>query len=158
MPCREIMSPNPALLHPADTVGHAVSLLLAQRVLSLPVVDDQGRYLGMFAKSRLFSLLLPTVVAIDEILPRLAQLPDLGFLSDDIDDLRERLQQISGRSVGEYLDQSVPVMRPDTPVMAAVLLFYRQRNFLPVVEAQDGRLVGVISTWDTLARINTPAS
>lgn len=153
MTCQTIMTANPQVLHREDTVKTALNLLVSQRILALPVVDRDGRYTGMFGKRRLFSLMLPTVVAIDELLPNIAHLPDLAFLPDDLSSLRERLKAIADHPVSEYVDKTVPVLRPDSPLMAAVLLLYRTRNFIPVVEEKTGRLIGVVSSWDTLNKI-----
>ena len=90
MACLEIMDAAPPVLLGTDTVGKAVSILLERRYLALPVVDASRRYLGLFAKSRLFGLMLPSIVALEDLLPKIAQLTDLAYLSDDMDDLRER--------------------------------------------------------------------
>lgn len=153
MTCQSIMTVHPPVLRPDDTVRTALKLLVSQRILAAPVVDQDGRYTGMFGKRRLFSLLLPTVVAIDEVLPNIAHLPDLAFLPDDLGAMRDRLKAVADHPVAEYVDKTVPVLRPDSPLMAAVLLLYRTRNFIPVVEERTGRLVGVVSSWDTLGRI-----
>jgi CBS domain-containing protein len=47
-----------------------------------------------------------------------------------------------------------PILRPDTPVTTALFLLYRTRNFLPVVEESTEKLVGVVSTWDVLAKVS----
>ncbi len=151
------MVTDPPALRTTDTVGRAVDLLLQHRVLALPVIDDAERYQGTFAKSRLFSLLLPTVVAIEQMLPKMAQLPDLSFLSDDLGQMQERLRDIAGNAVGPYADRTVPVLHPESPMMAAVLLLFRTRNFVPVVDPDSGRLLGVVSTWDTIARLREGA-
>jgi CBS domain-containing protein len=147
------MTPNPPVLLQEDTVAKAVEMLLGHRTLALPVTDRTGRYLGVFAKSRLFGLLLPAVVAIEQMLPNIAHLPDLNFLPDYLPEMRERLQALGHHSVGEYADRTVPVVGPDSPIVAAVLIVFRTRNFVPVVEPASGKLLGMISTWDTIAHI-----
>lgn len=151
--CRQIMNADPPVLHRDDTIGEAVESLLAHRFLALPVVDDERRYLGMFAKSRLFGLMLPAIVALEEVLPNMARVTDLSFLSDDISELRGRFAEIRTRLVGKHADPNVPKVRPDSPLMEAILLVYRTRNFLPVVETRTNRLAGVISTWDILTKL-----
>jgi CBS domain-containing protein len=151
--CRQIMNPDPPVLGRRDTVGQAVHMLLAQRCLAIPVVGDGRRYLGMFAKSRLFGMMLPATVALEEILPNMARVTDLAYLSDDIADLRRRFAELRDRPVCDYADPGVPKVKPDSPLMEALLLVYRTRNFLPVVEPDTSRLAGVISTWDILARL-----
>jgi CBS domain-containing protein len=46
------------------------------------------------------------------------------------------------------------VLRPDLSPVEALLLFYRNRSTLPVVEEGSGKLVGVLSYWDALAAIS----
>ncbi|HPA18812.1 MAG TPA: CBS domain-containing protein [Verrucomicrobiae bacterium] len=151
--CGEIMDANPPVLRPEDTVLCAVELLLERRQLTVPVVDASRRYIGMFAKSGLFGLMLPKVVAIEEDLPSAARISDLAFLAEDFRVLRDRFAELGNRRVGELIDASVPTVTPDTLVAEAVLLLFRAVNFLPVVEPGTGRLAGVLSTWDVLARL-----
>lgn len=153
MSCREIMNADPPVLRPGDTVADAVRSMLAHRMLSLPVVDHDGRYHGMFAKSGLFGLIGPTVLSLQDVAPGVGVHTDFGFMSDDLDDLRDRLRSFADRPVAEFADATVPVLRPDSPLMAVVVLLHRTRNFLPVVEERSGHLVGVVSTWETLTAL-----
>lgn len=153
MACQEIMDADPPVLHGTDTVRKALSLLLQHRYLALPVVDSERRYLGLFAKSRLIGLMLPSIVALEDVLPKIAQMTDLAYLSDDIDDLRTRFAALRDRPVSEYADREAPVLKPDSPIMEAVLLIFRTRNYVPVVDPANRRLVGVVSTWDILTKL-----
>ena len=38
-------------------------------------------------------------------------------------------------------------------IMEAVLLIFRTRNFVPVVDPATRRLLGIVSTWDILAKL-----
>jgi CBS domain-containing protein len=128
-------------------------MLQDNRLLGLPVVDDDGRYLGMFLRSRLVALLLPTIVQLEERLPELARLLELGFMTDTLDDAHDRFRKVASDPVSKYLQTDTPILRLDTPVMNAVLYLYRTRSYLPVVDEASGTLLGVVSTWDVLARI-----
>jgi CBS domain-containing protein len=140
-------------LSPEDTVGTAYDMLLKHRVLALPVVDAQGLYRGMFAKSRLFGLLLPVVGGIEDLLPQMAASPALLDKPEVLQEVRARLRSLSDHLVGTYADATVPVLHQDSPLLAAVLLVYRVRNFVPVVDKESGRYLGTISTWDALDRL-----
>ena len=153
MACQEIMKADPPVLLGTDTVGKALSLLLEKRYLALPVVDGQRRYLGLFAKSRLIGLMLPSIVALEDVLPKIAQMTDLAYLSDDIDDLRARFDALRDRPVSDFVDREAPTLKPDSPIMEAVLLIFRTRNFVPVVDPASRRLVGMVSTWNILAKL-----
>lgn len=151
--CRSIMTADPVVIRRTDTVGKALQILLEKRLLALPMVDESGRYLGMFLRSRLVSLLLPKIVQLEERLPEIGRLVELGFLTNTLDDLRERFSAVADHPVEAFAEDKTPVLRPDTPVMTAVLYLYRTRTLLPVVDEASGRLVGVVSTWDILGRI-----
>jgi CBS-domain-containing membrane protein len=153
MSCEAIMTVDPPVLHPSDTVGMAVDRLLSERVLALPVIEEDRRYIGMFAKSRLFGLLLPAVVATESAHPSMGKIPELGFLREYLPEMQARLRSIADHPVSRYVDSTVPVLHPDSPVVAAVLQVFRTRNFVPVVDKASGKLAGMISTWDTLAKV-----
>lgn len=154
MNCESIMMRSPPVLQTEDTVGTAIDMMLKHRILGLPVVDGNGVYQGMFAKSRLFGLLMPVVGSVEELLPQMAMAPDVGKMRDYLPEMRERLRILSDHLVGTYADKTVPVLRPDSPIVAAILLVYRIRNFVPVVDPNNGKLLGLVSTWDALAKLN----
>lgn len=157
MTCREIMNADPPVLTRRDTVGTALEKLLLRRHLALPLVDDDGCYLGLFSKSRLFGLMLPNVVALEDVLPRLAHLTDLAYFSDDLDDLRARFAALRDNSVVAYADRDAPTLKPESTLMEAVLMVFRTRNFVPVVEPASGRLVGIVSSWGILEKLGETA-
>ena len=74
-------------------------------------------------------------------------------MNDTIEDAQSRFRAVAGNPVGDYTQTDTPVLRPDTPIINAMLFLYRTRTYLPVVDEDTGRLLGVVSTWDLLARI-----
>lgn len=148
------MIPQPIALQRTDPVKKAVNLFLDHRMLGIPVVDPSGRYVGMFVRSTLIALLLPRVVSTEEHTPEIGHLIDVGFISDTLEDARERFARVADDPVERHMRTDTPILRPDTPVMTALFLLYRTRNFLPVVEESTEKLVGVISTWDVLAKVS----
>lgn len=150
--CSAIASVPTSALTPTTTVGEALKKLTENRVLAIPVVDGSGRYLGMFAKSRLIAALLPKVLSVKVHGVEIGETAHLGFITDTLADVRERLATIAGEPVENHMDTDVPVLRPETPLIHSLVILHKARNFLPVV-AHDGRLVGVISTWDVLEKI-----
>lgn len=145
------MSAPPAVLKPTDTVRFALETMVKLRVPALPVVDAGERYLGMLPRSRLIALALPRVLSREDRTHPLGHLLQVGFIQDTLVDLQARVDAAAGDPVSQHLDTEVPVLDPDTPLMNAMLFLYRQRNILPVVDS--GRLLGIVSVWDVLARI-----
>jgi CBS domain-containing protein len=148
------MVPQPIALQRTDPVKKAVSLFLDHRMFGIPVVDPSGRYVGMFVRSGLIALLLPRVVSTEEYTPEIGHLIDVGFISDTLEDARERFARVANDPVERHMRTDTPILRPDTPVMTALFLLYKTRNFLPVVEESTEKLVGIISTWDVIAKIS----
>ncbi|MGD9786824.1 MAG: HPP family protein [Sulfuricellaceae bacterium] len=144
MTCSSVMNRQPVTLQADDTVAVAVATMRDSQHKAIPVVDGQGRYLGLFNFHALLGLLLPKVVTVE------SGLRDLSFASDMQDSLREKLKELLDRPVKDYLEREVSLIHPDMPLMEAVLLLYKANNTLPVVERDGGKLVGMLSPWDVL--------
>jgi len=135
------------------TLIDCVRILLENRVLAMPVVDENGSYLGQFRKNQIVSEVLPQVAVLDQRFERIARMIDTGLLRDTMADVRERFAAIADDLVTLHLDKEAPVLKPEQPLVAAMFYLFRGRNFLPVVEPDTGILVGVISAWDVLESI-----
>lgn len=147
MTAQTLMDPNPVVLRSTDTVSTATEYLLSHHLRHVPVVDEQGRYLGIFGIFSLLRLTLPKAATLDH------GLDDISFIHGDLGDLGAHLREVGGQSVVSCLRQDVPVVHPETPLMETVLLLLRARIALPVVDKASGRLVGMISSWRALERI-----
>ncbi len=148
--CRAIMDPAPAVLAPATTFAAAVQRLLDERLLAMPVVDAGGRYLGLFRKNLVISTVLPQVAIHSDRFSQVVRMIDAGLLRDNLRDIRDRYSLIAQDPVASHLDKDAPVLRPDQSLVTALYHLYRGRNFLPVVDPANSRLLGVVSTWDVL--------
>ena len=148
--CRAIMDPAPAVLAPETTFGAAVQMLLDRRLLAMPVVDASGRYLGIFRKNLVISNVLPQVALHDDRFNQVVRLINAGLIRDNLHEVHDRFAAIAQDPVNLHMDKVAPVLGPDQPLVTALYHLYRGRNFLPVVDPANGRLLGVISTWDVL--------
>ena len=148
--CRAIMDSSPAVLAPTTTFAAAVQVLLDRRLLAMPVVDASGRYLGIFRKNLVISNVLPTVALHDDRFNQVVRLINAGLIRDTLHEVHERFAAIAQNPVSMHVDKDAPVLGPDQPLVTALYHLYRGRNFLPVVDPANGRLLGVVSTWDVL--------
>lgn len=149
--CRSIMSAPHAVLKPTDTLLFGLQAIVQHRLPALPVVDADQRYVGMLPRSRLIGLALPRVLSHEDENHPLGRILQVGFIQDTLADLQERMDAVANDPVSQHLDPDVPVLSPETPLMNAMLFLHRRRNLLPVVE--NGKLIGIVSVWDVLARI-----
>lgn len=56
MKLRDIMTPNPITLRPEQSVREVTSLFLERQVDGAPVIDKNGKIIGLFTKSHIFSM------------------------------------------------------------------------------------------------------
>ena len=142
-----IMNPNPMTLRPTDTVATAAERILKHHLRHLPVIDEQGRYLGTFSVYSLLKLTLPKAV-LDE-----HGLDNVSFVTESLDDLAQRLGGRRDEPVKNWLNVH-EVAHPDTLAMKIMLLMLEGRTTsVPVVDKTDGRLEGIISFWDVLEKL-----
>lgn len=147
MTCAAIMTANPLTVRESDSVAKATEALIAHRYINLPVVDGDGRFLGIFGVFDLLSLLVPRVALAGDLLP------NLRFVEDDPAALRAKFKAVKDKPVGACCDRQAVTLNPDTPVIEAVRLFCRQHTTLAVVERDSGKIAGIVSYWDAIAAI-----
>lgn len=147
MKAKLIMNPNPMTLRPTDTVATAAERILKHHLRHLPVIDEQGRYLGTFSVYSLLKLTLPKAV-LDE-----HGLDNVSFVTESLDDLAQRLGGRRDEPVKNWLNVH-EVAHPDTLAMKIMLLMLEGRTTsVPVVDKTDGQLEGIISFWDVLEKL-----
>lgn len=151
MTCAAMMSAPSVVLAPDDTIAYALRLMIEHRVVSIPVVNAQGRYLGMLPRSRLIGLAIPRVLSYEDAKYPPNPLLEVGFIQESLADLQARLDAVSDQPVSAYLDANVPTLTTESPLMSALFYLHKLRTVLPVVE--EGRLKGIVSIWSVLASI-----
>lgn len=147
MTIHQLLSPSSPHLNATDSVAVAAQMLLSNRLSAIPVVDETGRYIGIFSMNRLLSLLLPKAVLLE------GGVSDLSFMSDTLELLCERMEQHGAMPVSDVVEKNVRVLYPDTPLLETVLLLYRGENDIPVVDKVSGQLLGMVVGTDLLTRV-----
>lgn len=146
MTCQTIMFPSPLVIAASDTVAQAVRALVAHEMAAAPVVDAEGRLIGVLSEQKLIALLLPRAATFDSF-------EDISFLGDDAAAMASRFAEAAERPAGEVADREAAVAHPDTSLAEAMLLLYRRNGVLPVVEREGRKLLGVVTADRALARI-----
>ena len=147
MSCAEIMTRNPCSVREDDTIGEAAREIIARNYINLPVVDAEGRLVGLFGIYDLLALLVPRVAVIGNLLP------NLRFLSDDESELHKKYASLKDNPVRRAVNREAARVYTDTPLIEAIRLFCRNHMTIPVVERGSDRLVGMISYWDAARHI-----
>lgn len=145
LPVRELMTTDVLRFQPDDEVRAAMGALVERGVDAAPVVDEDGRVIGLLSTGDL-------IVAAGEVhVPNVISLLGASIeLPGERKRFEEDLRRAVGGTVGEVMTPDPHTISPeDTLEAAATLLHGHDVSRLPVVDG-DGRLVGILSRGDVV--------
>lgn len=122
MVAEDIMVTRLVTLSPHVDVLDAVRLLLKNRISGAPVVDADGKYLGVFSEKCAMQVIL-----------------DAAYDS------------LPTNHVGAFMDTQARTIRPDTDLLSIAQVFLLTNFRRLAVVAEDGKLLGQISRRDVMA-------
>lgn len=145
MKVADVMVTGVLSVGPDASVREIASMMLERRISGLPVVDQEGRIVGIVSEG---DLIRRPEIGTDHAPAGWLHL----FLSDE-ERTREFVKS-HGRKVREVMTQPAICVAADTPLAVVVRLMERHRvKRLPVVE--NGRLVGLVTRADLLRALVT---
>ena len=143
---RDIMSTDIITVTPETEIAQAARLLLDNRINGLPVVDTQGRLVGIVCQSDLI------------VQQKRVRVPSLFTFLDGYITLtstrhfEREVEKIAASQVRQAMTPDPASVSPDTAIEdMATLMVEKNYHTLPVVA--DGRLVGVVGKEDMLRTI-----
>lgn len=143
---RDLMTPDVVTV-PPETPVMAMARLLADRGISaVPVVDAEGKVLGIVTEA--------------DLIRRLAGEEDkpaswFGSLFADPASQAERYARTHGVTARDLMTEKVVSVTPDTTA-AHVAQIMESKNIRRVVVVQDGKLKGIVSRADLLRALVAP--
>jgi CBS domain-containing protein len=145
---REIMDSSPATVHPDTPVEEVVALLREHELPGVPVVDKDGRCVGLVTEA---DLVLPDDQG-DLHLPHYINLFGGTVFLEPLGRFEQRLRKAFASTVEDMMTRDPDTVGPDVSAKEAARLIHETgHNRLPVVE--DGRLVGVVTRLDVLGAL-----
>jgi CBS domain-containing protein len=140
---KQIMTSDVITLSPETDILKAARLLLDKSINGAPVVDDEGKVLGILCQSDLVAQQKRVPM------PSIFTLLD-GFISlTSSKQLDKEVRKIAALTVTDAMTSDPVTVGPDTQLETiAGLMVDSSFHTLPVVE--DGRLVGIIGKQDVL--------
>lgn len=142
---RSVMTTDVVSFQPSDDIGEAMQTLIERDVDGAPVVDTDGKVVGVISTGDLIvkesRLHFPTVMAVLGV--------PLQLQSRDFED---DLTKALGSKVSDVMSSpAITVDVSGTVEDAATLMHDKRLSRLPVVD--NGRLVGIVSRVDVLRGI-----
>ena len=142
----DVMTRDVITIAPDTTVEAVAKLLYEKQISGLPVVDAQGRVLGILSEGDLMA----HTAAIGSGKPRSWW---LRFFSDTASRAEEYLKT-HGRTAADVMSRSPMTVAPDASLADVARLLEKQRiKRLPVVDG--GKLVGIVSRANLLRGLAT---
>jgi CBS domain-containing protein len=145
---RDIMDPDPATVAPETPVEAVVRLMGEHELPGVPVVDDDGRCVGIVTEA---DLVLPDDQG-DLHIPHYVNLFGGTVFLEPLSRFEHRLRKAFASDAADMMTRRPDTVGPDTTVREAARLIHESgHNRLPVVE--NGRLVGVVTRVDVLGAL-----
>jgi CBS-domain-containing membrane protein len=138
MKVKDIMTTDVIAVRPDAAVQEAARLMVDHGVSGLPVVDDEGRVVGIISDGDLVVRQKPR-----------ERVPWWRLFFADAERLARDYQKAAGTRVAEVMTRAVISVSPELPIESAALILDQHRfRRLPVVA--DGELVGIVSRGDLI--------
>lgn len=134
MKIREVMKTEIHAISSTATYEDAARVLYEHRIGGAPVVDPDGRLVGLVSEKDLFRVMYPYYKS---------------FYNDpesylDMEKREAKLDDIRRHPVASIMTKDLVTIAPDAPIMlAGGTMLAKQVHRLPVVE--NGKLVGVVT-------------
>jgi CBS domain-containing protein len=145
---RDIMDPDPATVAPDTPVEEVLRLMREHELPGVPVVDDDGRCVGIVTEA---DLVLPDDQG-DLHIPHYVNLFGGTVFLEPLSRFEQRLRKAFASDAADMMTRRPDTVGPDTTVREAARLIHETgHNRLPVVE--DGRLVGIVTRVDVLGAL-----
>src|SRR5918992_1791646 len=145
---REIMDDSPATVSADTPVDEVVKTLRTHELPGVPVVDTEGRCVGIVSEA---DLVLPDDQG-DLHIPHYINLFGGTVFLEPLGRFEKRLRKAFASRATDMMTSDPDTVAPETTVQEAAGLIHRSgHNRLPVVEG--GRLVGVVTRLDVLGAL-----
>jgi CBS domain-containing protein len=149
MKARDVMTLGVYTVKPTTSVKDVARLFMQRRISAVPVVDDQGKIVGIVSEG---DLLHRSEISTQRRHPWWLDL----MVRDEVLDAEEYIKAHT-KQVADIMTRNVITAEPDTPLqeIAEILEKYTIKR-LPIV--RDGRLVGIVSRANLVQAIATSGS
>ncbi len=145
----DVMSYNPISVKPEMALKEAIKILAEQRISGLPVVNENGKLVGIVSETDLMwqesgATPPPYIMLLDSVI----------FLENPARYEKE-IHKALGETVGDVMTKNPLTTTPDKLLSAAAKLMH-ERNIhrLPVLD-ENGEVIGILTRGDIIRAMAT---
>lgn len=139
----DVMTPDPILVKPETPLKEVIQLLAQNRVSGLPVVNDDGKLMGLISETDL----MWQEAGISP--PAYIMLLDSIIYLENPARYEQELHKALGQTAGEVMSTDPPVISPNKGIREAAKLMH-EREVPRLIVLDQGQVVGVISRGDII--------
>lgn len=143
MKVKELMTKDVVGIKPDDNAQDALALLSKMQISGLPVIDAQGKLVGMFTEKDVLSYILPSYI---EKVGRF-------IYEENPKSTRKKFAELNKIKVSQLMRKLVVTTTEDTTLceVARVMLIQKARR-IPVLD-KSGKVVGIVARCDILSAL-----
>ncbi len=143
----DIMTTKVITVHPDTSVLELADILFTNRINGVPVVDNDGRLVGIVSQTDLIDqarkLHIPTIITI----------LDAVIVLKTERQMEKEIRRISGTKVADIYTKKVVTVTEDTPVdEIATIMSQKRIHSIPVMHGD--KLVGIVGKSDILRALS----
>lgn len=143
---RDIMKPDVITVGPDATIRELAGILADRNISGVPVVDEDGRVLGMVSESDVI------MQDAEFHFPYYIQFLESVIYLQSLSRFEERFRKTFGSKVSEVMSDKLVQVAPDESIHdAATLMADHKVDRLPVIDGE--RLVGIVTRGDIVRAI-----
>ena len=138
MKVKEIMSKDMVSIKPDDNAKDALNLLFKMQISGLPVINTQGKLVGMFTEKDILSQILPSYL---EKIGRFVY-------EENPKSIKKKFQDLVNLPVSVLMRKDVITIGGDTSLCEVARLMLTQKiRRIPVID-QEKKVIGIVSRED----------
>lgn len=140
MKVKDIMVKNVTTLSPNMFVKDAAKRLSELEISGLPVVDENGKLVGMFTEKDILKAILPSYI----------EKVGKFVYEDDTKGIKKKLETLSNTKIREIMRKEVVTINEDTSCSEAARIMLTQKvRRIPVID-KENRVLGIVARCDIL--------
>ena len=140
---KNIMAKNVITIKNTATYYEAAKILYQHKISGAPIVDDNGKLIGMITEKDLFKVQYPFYKSYYEN-------PELYI---DAEDRENKANEIKDDGIEKFFSHEITTVTPETLIMqAGAMLIAKGIHRMPVVDGK-GKIVGIISRGDIFREV-----
>lgn len=138
-PCTDAIVKNVITLKPENTVCEALEIFNKNNIRSLPVVDTQGKFVGIFGLKHVLLSLLPKSVTMED------GLETLDFIQGSTPGIAKRLKKLYPQSVMDNMDKEPITIDTNTALWESVRIMAVHGSPIVIVNNETKKFEGIIT-------------